>query len=115
MKLHYLGAVILAFVTASTFGSSYVAAQATRADAEKDPVLKAMLTELDRNKSELQLRASRSLFSSSTASRMSTRSTPRRSSARRKDRRAHTAAWRALRCVWATTRRIARLRRVMGR
>jgi TldD protein len=31
-------------------------AQATRADAEKDPVLKAMLTELDRNKSELQLK-----------------------------------------------------------
>jgi TldD protein len=30
--------------------------QATRADAEKDPVLKAMLTELDRNKSELQLK-----------------------------------------------------------
>jgi TldD protein len=28
----------------------------TRADAEKDPVLKAMLTELDRNKSELQLK-----------------------------------------------------------
>ncbi|MGD0939267.1 MAG: metallopeptidase TldD-related protein [Terracidiphilus sp.] len=28
----------------------------TRADAEKDPVLKAMLTELDRNKSQLQLK-----------------------------------------------------------
>lgn len=30
-------------------------AQTTRADAEKDPVLKAMLTELDRSKNELQL------------------------------------------------------------
>jgi len=32
------------------------AAQPTRADAEKDPVLKAMLAELDRSKSELQLK-----------------------------------------------------------
>jgi len=32
------------------------AAQPTRADAEKDPVLKAMLTELDRSKIELQLK-----------------------------------------------------------
>ena len=31
-------------------------AQPTRADAEKDPVLKAMLTELDRSKSDLQLK-----------------------------------------------------------
>jgi hypothetical protein len=31
-------------------------AQPTRADAEKDPVLKAMLTELDRSKSQLQLK-----------------------------------------------------------
>ena len=31
-------------------------AQSTRADAEKDPVLKAMLEELDRSKSELQLK-----------------------------------------------------------
>jgi predicted Zn-dependent protease len=31
-------------------------AQQTRADAEKDPVLKAMLTELDRNMSQLQLK-----------------------------------------------------------
>jgi TldD protein len=30
--------------------------QATRADAEKDPILRAMLTELDRSKSELQLK-----------------------------------------------------------
>ncbi|MGA9070725.1 MAG: metallopeptidase TldD-related protein [Terracidiphilus sp.] len=32
------------------------AAQPTRADAEKDPVLKAMLTELDRSKNDLQLK-----------------------------------------------------------
>ena len=32
------------------------APQPTRADAEKDPVLKAMLTELDRSKSDLQLK-----------------------------------------------------------
>jgi len=32
------------------------AAQATRADAEKDPLFRAMLTELDRSKSELQLK-----------------------------------------------------------
>ncbi|MBW8870223.1 MAG: hypothetical protein JF563_05535, partial [Acidobacteriales bacterium] len=34
-----------------TFGS----AQTTRADAEKDPVLKAMLDELDRSMTHLQL------------------------------------------------------------
>jgi predicted Zn-dependent protease len=37
-------------------GSALAQAQATRADAEKDPVLKAMLAELDRSKSELQLK-----------------------------------------------------------
>jgi predicted Zn-dependent protease len=36
--------------------SAQAALQATRADAEKDPVLKAMLTELDRSKSQLQLK-----------------------------------------------------------
>jgi predicted Zn-dependent protease len=36
--------------------ASAQAAQPTRADAEKDPVLKAMLTELDRSKSDLQLK-----------------------------------------------------------
>ena len=35
---------------------SFAGAQQTRADAEKDPVLKAMLEELDRSKSELQLK-----------------------------------------------------------
>ena len=39
-------------VAASTYG----VAQQTRADAEKDPILKAMLTELDRNKEQLQLK-----------------------------------------------------------
>jgi predicted Zn-dependent protease len=36
--------------------SAQAAPQPTRADAEKDPVLKAMLTELDRSKSDLQLK-----------------------------------------------------------
>jgi predicted Zn-dependent protease len=36
--------------------SALAAPQPTRADAEKDPVLKAMLTELDRSKSQLQLK-----------------------------------------------------------
>ena len=36
--------------------SAQAAPKPTRADAEKDPVLKAMLTELDRSKSDLQLK-----------------------------------------------------------
>jgi predicted Zn-dependent protease len=36
--------------------SAQSASQPTRADAEKDPVLKAMLTELDRSKTQLQLK-----------------------------------------------------------
>jgi predicted Zn-dependent protease len=36
--------------------SGQTTAQPSRADAEKDPVLKAMLTELDRSKSQLQLK-----------------------------------------------------------
>jgi predicted Zn-dependent protease len=36
--------------------AAQTAPQPTRADAEKDPVLKAMLTELDRSKSDLQLK-----------------------------------------------------------
>jgi predicted Zn-dependent protease len=47
------------FATALFVGSLVVApiafAQPTRADAEKDPVLRAMLTELDRSMSQLQL------------------------------------------------------------
>lgn len=49
-KLSALLAVALAGLT------GVCAAQATRADAEKDPVLKAMLAELDRSKSDLQLK-----------------------------------------------------------
>jgi TldD protein len=50
-------AVSLAIVAlaASTFGP-ISGAQQTRADAEKDPVLKAMLAELDRNRDQLQLK-----------------------------------------------------------
>lgn len=40
----------------SLVAPSLAAAQSTRADAEKDPVLKAMLAELDRNVSQLQLK-----------------------------------------------------------
>ena len=50
---------LLAFVlTTCAFASLPLAAHAdaTRADAEKDPVLNAMLTELDRNRDQLQLK-----------------------------------------------------------
>ena len=47
------GAVLLA---ACLFAPPLAAAQQTRADAEKDPILKAMLEELDRSKNELQLK-----------------------------------------------------------
>lgn len=47
------GAVLLALCLSA---SGQTAAQLTRADAEKDPVLKAMLTELDRGMSQLQLK-----------------------------------------------------------
>jgi TldD protein len=43
------------FLTACLGAPALCAAQQTRADAEKDPVLKAMLTELDRSMSQLQL------------------------------------------------------------
>ena len=45
---------ILATLTALAFATPVFAA--TRADAEKDPILKAMLTELDRNRDHLQLK-----------------------------------------------------------
>jgi predicted Zn-dependent protease len=45
-----------ALVAVCLCAPSFSAAQQTRADAEKDPVLKAMLAELDRSKSELQLK-----------------------------------------------------------
>jgi predicted Zn-dependent protease len=47
------GALLLA---ACLFAPTLAAAQQTRADAEKDPILKAMLEELDRSKNELQLK-----------------------------------------------------------
>lgn len=54
------GAAKFAFAGALCAGlvamSSMAFAQPTRADAEKDPVLKAMLEELDRSKSDLQLK-----------------------------------------------------------
>jgi TldD protein len=43
------------FVAACFCAPLTVAAQPTRADAEKDPILKAMLTELDRSMGQLQL------------------------------------------------------------
>jgi len=45
----------LTLLTASLCAPSIIAAQQTRADAEKDPILKAMLTELDRSMTQLQL------------------------------------------------------------
>ena len=43
------------FLAAFLLATSVAQAQPTRTDAEKDPVLKAMLTELDRSMSQLQL------------------------------------------------------------
>jgi TldD protein len=45
-----------ALVAACLFTPCLSAAQLTRADAEKDPLLKAMLEELDRSMSQLQLK-----------------------------------------------------------
>jgi TldD protein len=47
---------VAALLAMSLSASAQTAPQPTRADAEKDPVLKAMLTELDRSKSQLQLK-----------------------------------------------------------
>jgi hypothetical protein len=44
------------FLAAALCAPSLISAQQTRADAEKDPLLKAMLAELDRSKTELQLK-----------------------------------------------------------
>jgi TldD protein len=52
-RIHILAFVALIAGLAPT--PQTAAAQATRADAEKDPVLAAMLTELDRSMSQLQL------------------------------------------------------------
>ncbi len=49
----------IAMIAAASLGCALVSAQAaqpTRADAEKDPVLKAMLQELDRSSNNLQLK-----------------------------------------------------------
>ena len=48
--------VATALLAVSLIAAAQTAPQPTRADAEKDPVLNAMLTELDRSKSELQLK-----------------------------------------------------------
>jgi len=47
--------VLAAVLFAGTLAISPLVAQSTRADAEKDPVLNAMLAELDRSMSQLQL------------------------------------------------------------
>jgi predicted Zn-dependent protease len=54
----FAGARFLALLLGATClsASAQTPPQPTRADAEKDPVLKAMLTELDRSMSQLQLR-----------------------------------------------------------
>ena len=54
----FAGAGFLAAILSGTCltVSAQSAPQPTRADAEKDPVLKAMLTELDRSKTQLQLK-----------------------------------------------------------
>ncbi|MGA2571934.1 MAG: hypothetical protein ABSF23_15575, partial [Terracidiphilus sp.] len=46
---------VLALLAVCLLSASAASAQPARADAEKDPVLKAMLTELDRSMSQLQL------------------------------------------------------------
>ena len=47
--------VAAGLLIAATLSPHTAPAQATRADAEKDPVLKAMLEELDRSMAHLQL------------------------------------------------------------
>ncbi|UWZ84699.1 metallopeptidase TldD-related protein [Occallatibacter riparius] len=53
MKMRFVALLAGAGFLAMAMASS---AQPTRADAEKDPILKAMLQELDRSKSDLQLK-----------------------------------------------------------
>jgi predicted Zn-dependent protease len=53
MTRNYLAVSLTALALTST---TVALAQQTRADAEKDPVLKAMLTEMDRNREQLQLK-----------------------------------------------------------
>jgi len=47
--------VVFSLAASTVSVPAFAAAEQTRADAEKDPVLKAMLTELDRNRDKLQL------------------------------------------------------------
>ena len=47
---------VTALLAVSLIASAQTAAQQTRADAEKDPLLKAMLEEMDRSMSQLQLK-----------------------------------------------------------
>jgi hypothetical protein len=54
-KLKLIRSIALLIGTGSLAWSMSAAAQQTRAEAEKDPLLKAMLTELDRSMTQLQL------------------------------------------------------------
>ena len=57
MTRRCLAVCLLGALAALALASTPVAmAQPTRADAEKDPVLKAMLAEMDRNREQLQLK-----------------------------------------------------------
>jgi len=51
----HLSAIIGVGILSFSAIAPQLSAQATRADAEKDPVLKAMLDELDRSMTHLQL------------------------------------------------------------
>jgi TldD protein len=53
MTRNHLAVSLATLALAST---TFAVAQQTRADAEKDPVLKAMLAEMDRNREQLQLK-----------------------------------------------------------
>ena len=55
MKQNHKRVLMLVVTLMFAANAGAVAAQPTRADAERDPVLKAMLTELDRSMSQLQL------------------------------------------------------------
>ena len=55
-RIRLISPLAAAGVLAALLTSAPLNAQPTRADAEKDPVLKAMLTEMDRSMSQLQLK-----------------------------------------------------------
>jgi hypothetical protein len=52
----FLSLAAIGFIVAFLCAPSAARAEQTRVDAEKDPVLKAMLTEMDRSMSQLQLK-----------------------------------------------------------